>query len=115
VTSATMSDPSDANQRRHFRHPLTGDLTGRIVAAASGSVIPCMAVDVSRGGMRIVLTLDLAPGYQLLLKMHGLAVPLVVVWCKKEPARKGYFGCGLKSLDEAVDLEALFHRGDAKG
>jgi hypothetical protein len=111
-----MSDnPTDAGQRRHLRHPLTGDLTGRIVGKASGSVIPCMAVDVSKGGMRIVLTLDLPPGYELQLSMSGRIIPLVVVWCRKDPERKGRMACGLKCLDDSADLELLFLGSEPKG
>jgi hypothetical protein len=99
------------NQRRHIRHPLTGDLTGAIIAAKSGSLVPCIATDVSKIGLRITLSLDFKIGTELILRLHGEEIRLSVIWCTKDPStRKGYFACGLKALDEAVDLVDLFTR-----
>ena len=99
----------DDEQRKHLRHPLTGDLTGSMISAATGSKIPCIAVDVSASGMKIVLTLDLDLGTKLFLRlMNQREVPLEVVWCRKEPSRKGYFACGLRRVDEKTDLERVF-------
>ena len=106
--AATKSEYEE--KRRQIRRPLTGDLTGALVATRSGSVVPCVAVDVSRGGLRIVLSLDLTPSTPLALRLDGREVPLAVVWCAKEPAKKGYFACGLKCLDASIDLERLFTR-----
>ena len=108
--SQTPRKTDSEEQRRQIRRPLTGDLTGALVAAASGSTIPCVAVDVSKGGLRIVLALDLAPGTELRLRIDAREVPLAVVWCGKEPTKKGYFSCGLKALDPEADLERLFTR-----
>lgn len=99
---------SGSEKRIAVRHPLTGDLTGSMLSVKSGSKIPCMAVDVSQTGMRIVLTLDLSAGTHLILKMNDLVIPLEVVWCEKESSRKGYFRCGLRRSNEAQDLERIF-------
>ena len=79
-----------------------------MVSVKSGSKIPCIAVDVSQTGMRIVLTLDLSVGTALLLKINDLVVPLQVIWCEREASRKGYFRCGLERCNEAQDLERIF-------
>ena len=79
-----------------------------MVSVKSGSKIPCIAVDVSQTGMRIILTLDLNVGTALVLKMNDLVIPLEVAWCRKEPTRKGYFACGLRRCNEAQDLERIF-------
>jgi hypothetical protein len=103
-----MSSAPEDEKRMAVRHPLTGDLTGSMVSAKSGSTVPCIAVDVSQTGMRIVLALDLNVGAHLILKMNDLVIPLEVVWCRKEASRKGYFACGLKRRNEAQDLEKVF-------
>ncbi len=99
----------DDELRRHLRHPLTGDLTGSLISAATGSKIPCIAVDVSQSGMKIVLTLDLDVGTKLFLRLaNQREVRLEVVWCRKEPTRKGYFACGLRRTEDTTDLEKIF-------
>lgn len=103
-----MSHANPADKRRHLRHPLTGELSGSLVSKQSGSVIPCVAVDVSINGLRVILTLDLEPGSDLILRLNGKEVPLTVVWSMKEATRKGYFSCGLMSKSPHDNLEILF-------
>lgn len=103
----TLGEPDHSDKRKHLRHPLDSDLTGRMISAASGSTIPCIAVDVSTSGLKIVLTLDLAPGTELRLKMGGKEIELIVMWCSKEPTRKGYFACGLATKSPVDDLEKV--------
>jgi hypothetical protein len=100
-----------ADKRTQVRYPLTGDLTGALRSASSGGVIPCIAVDISKGGMRVVLSLDLAPGSELFLNIRDAEHKLLVVWCDKEVTRKGYYSCGLRAIDPTIDLTALFAKG----
>jgi hypothetical protein len=109
-----MTEDQHSEKRQQIRHPLTGDLTGSIISAKTGSLIPCIAVDVSKNGLRIVLHLDLCVGTELKLKLEHLETTLHVVWCKKEETKKGYFACGLKAADEGVDLaHAFLHKRGA--
>ncbi len=105
-----MTDlPPSLGKRRQMRHPLTGDLTGSVVSIRSGSQIPCVAVDVSIGGLCVILSLDLLPGTELLLKLPNAEARLDVIWCRKELSRKGYFCCGLMAPDPNVNLVQMFN------
>ena len=104
----TDQPPNPENKRRQIRHPLTGDLTGSVISARTGSLVPCVARDVSQSGLRIVIGLDLAEGTELILRLHGTEARLAVVWCRKEDSKKGYFSCGLLCNDPHIDLYELF-------
>lgn len=106
-----MGAPDHSDKRRQLRHPLDSDLTGQMISVASGSAIPCVAVDVSVSGLKIVLTLDLMPGTELQLKLNGRIVPLIVMWCTKETTKRGYFACGLAARSPEDNLETILLSG----
>lgn len=100
-----MNDDSD--NRKHVRHPLTGDLGGSLVSAG-GSAVPCVAVDVSASGMRVVSGIDLENGARMTLNIGTRKIQLEVVWCVKDKERKGRFSSGLRRLVETDNLELAF-------
>ncbi len=93
--------------RRCLRRPLMGDLTGRLFVAESGRPIPCLAVDVSVGGLRVLAREELTPGAAMLLAIEGCTLPLVVVWCQPDAKSRKSYACGLASSSD-TDLEKFF-------
>lgn len=93
--------------RNHVRRPLMGDLTGRLLIGWSGRPVPCLAVDVSVGGLRILAREELIPGTAMFLAFQEKNYPLVVVWSKPDGKGRGSHACGLMSASDA-NLEHLF-------
>lgn len=102
-----MGLPLPKESRRHLRRPLMGDLTGRLFVAESGRSVPCLAVDVSAGGLRVLAREELPPGAALLLAIESCTLPLIVVWCQPDAKSRGSYACGLASSSNA-DLEKFF-------
>jgi hypothetical protein len=93
--------------RRHIRRPLMGDLTGRLLVNSTGRLVPCLAVDVSDDGLRIMVSEELAPGVDMILALEGCNLPLVVVWCKPDARSRKSHECGLRSTGN-TNLERFF-------
>lgn len=103
-----MSDSDHLNRRSAVRHPLTGELSGRLVSKDSGSTIPCIAVNVSATGLQVIMSLDPEPGVSLELQVAGHIIPLTVIWCTREPSKRGYFSVGLCTENQSDNLELMF-------
>ncbi len=94
-------------ERRHARRPLMGDLTGSLLVASGRRPVPCLAVDLSNAGLRILAREELSPGVSMFLSIEGYNLPLVVVWCQPDTQSEGSYACGLASASDA-DLESFF-------
>lgn len=103
-----MGLPQLKDNRRHLRRPLMGDLSGRLLVAAGERAIPCLAVDVSVQGLRVLSREELVPGTAMLLAFEHHCLPLVVVWCQREGKRQGSYACGLMASAPACNLEQFF-------
>lgn len=102
-----MGLPLPKESRRYLRRPLMGDLTGRLFLAESGRPIPCLALDVSVGGLRVLAHEELIPGAPMLLAIESCTLPLAVVWCQPDAKSRKSYACGLASSDD-TDLEKFF-------
>lgn len=103
-----MNDSDHSIRRSHVRHPLTGELTGRVVSKQSGSIIPCIAVNVSVTGLQVIMSIDPEPGASLELQIADRVIPLTVIWCMKEATKRGYFSVGLSTENQSDNLEEMF-------
>ena len=90
-----MGLPLANESRRYLRRPLMGDLTGRLFLAESGRPIPCLAVDVSVGGLRVLANEELTPGAPMLLAIESYTLSLTVVWCQADAKSHKAYACGL--------------------
>ena len=103
------SPQENAVEKRYsVRRPLLGDLSGRLIYEATSRQIPCLAVDVSKGGLRILAREQLVPKTTLTLNFENQQVALVVVWCKPECNTTMSFACGLSAIDASCDLIKFF-------
>ena len=102
-----MGLPVLKEKRGNPRRPLMGDLTGRLLVGWSGRSLPCLAVDVSPGGLRVLLREQLPTGTSMFLSFDGSNVPLTIVWCQRDADSRESFAFGLLSV-RGIDLERFF-------
>ena len=100
--------PIFKDARRQMRRPLLGDLSGRLYAAEGCRPIPCLAVDASMSGLRVLAHEELSPGAQMYLEFESHNIPLVMIWCQKDGNRLGSFAYGLMTTRKTDDLIKLF-------
>lgn len=96
------------DQRVTLRHPLLGDLSGKIIIAATGKISRCLALDVSETGLKLMSFESMAPGTDLILRVDDKDIPLRVIWVSERQGDVEHFVCGVESLDRNQGLESLF-------
>lgn len=105
-----------ANQRRDFRHPVTGKLPG-VLLSASYEVLTHVLLDVSKFGLGITVESKISRGDIVTLNIEGVPetpIRLQVRWVNAVNSRSTggtqLFRCGLTVLNRYVDLEGLLQR-----
>lgn len=103
-----MKSKSEQDQRITVRHPLLGDLSGKVLIAASRTISRCLALDVSESGLKLMSFEPLQPGTDLILIVDEMEIPLRVVWVNERSGDVSHFICGVESMDKSLGLESLF-------
>lgn len=103
-----MKSSDGQDQRITVRHPLLGDLSGRIIDAATGRESRCLALDVSESGLKLMSFEPMNPGTELILKVDEKSIRLRVIWISERQGDVEHYVCGVESLSKDLGLESLF-------
>lgn len=101
-----MALPALKEQRQSPRI-LTKSLPGALVDSEQ-RVLQCRPLDLSPEGLAIVSHTLLKVGARIMLKTHKDSITLEVLWQKSDFGKRSLYRYGLKVVDPAVDLEAIF-------
>jgi len=98
------------DQRFKVRHPLLGDLSGKIVQS-SGETCRCLALDVSENGLKLLSFEPLAVGADLILRVDERDISLKVVWVSERQGDVDHYVCGVTTTEKNMldhGIESLF-------
>ncbi len=105
-----MAKHEKPDQRFKVRHPLLGDLSGKILLS-TGKACRCLALDVSESGLKLMSFEPLSVGADLILRVDSNDTALKVVWVSERQGGVDHYVCGVTVASKSKEdqgLESLF-------
>jgi hypothetical protein len=107
-----MAKKEKIDQRFKVRHPLLGDLSGKILLS-TGKTCRCLALDVSDSGLKLMSFEQLTVGAELILRVDNNDTALKVVWVSERQGDIDHYVCGVtlsNRSEQEQGLESLFSK-----
>ncbi|MBP9707738.1 MAG: hypothetical protein KBD78_08835 [Oligoflexales bacterium] len=104
-----MEQDRNRDKRLNTRHlNLTGKLPGKLFSPEKQAYITARAIDVSKGGMCILIENSLPRGCQLWMLLDGNYIKFEVSNCRRSSQEKNLWRCGLSRIDTNINVIELF-------
>lgn len=103
-----MALPLFQEMRLSPRKKLSGLLPGKLTEAKTGRAVSCRPIDVSRDGLGVLSSQEIATGSTLVLMANGVPIELHVAWGQPDFGKQDLYRYGLVTNDSNVDLVKAF-------
>jgi|GEM_PF-881973 len=95
---------------RDRREP-TGLMPGKMIRVRQERAISCRPIDISSGGMGILVAEDLMSSEILTLNLaDGRQIPFKIVWKREDFGKLDLFRYGLECMDPDINILEIFQR-----
>lgn len=90
------------------RRSPTGLMPGKLMLGGTERELVCRPVDVSRNGLGVIMSEQMEPGTDLILKVRNHEIHLQVAWGQQDFAKQDQYRYGLVTVDPRSDMEQMF-------
>ena len=95
-------------RRLRTRRKLSGLLPGRLTVSGMNHSLKCRPTDVSLHGLGIIANDEIPIGSIATLETNSQTIKFEVIWSTPDFGKQDLFRYGLVSVDQEVNIEALF-------